>query len=198
MRKKGARLTAFRRLAAKLSYAARLVRYDLFVGERTGLVALNPGIGFGLDVAIELGARVYLGRNGIFQGTGSVAVGAGTYIGNFFNFNARSRISVGENCMLANFVSVVDNNHGSACGADMRNQPIVADPITIERNCWLGEKCTILAGVHIGEGAIVAAGAVVTADVPANALVGGIPARLIRFRSNGEELAPPSYSLSRT
>jgi acetyltransferase-like isoleucine patch superfamily enzyme len=174
-----------RRLLTKLSYLVRLLGYDIFIGSRSGLVALSHGISFGPDVGVELGAKVYLGRNGIFQGAGTVVVGAGTYVGNFFDFNARSTITIGENCMLANFVTIVDNNHGTANGTDMKYQPIVSESVAIGRNCWLGEKCTILAGVRIGEGAVVAAGAVVTSDVPPNAIVGGIPARILRYRDAG-------------
>jgi maltose O-acetyltransferase len=53
-------------------------------------------------------------------------------------------------------------------------------PVTIGNGAWLGARCTILPGVNVGEGAIVAAGAVVTHDVPANTMVAGVPARAIR------------------
>lgn len=171
-----------RKVWAKLLYALRLLRYDLLHGERTGIVGLSRGIGFGADISVHLGSRVFLGRNGVFQGTGRVSIGARTYVGNFFDFNARSEIRIGEDCMLANFVSIVDNNHGTQAGVDMNAQPIKATPIHIGRNCWLGEKATILAGVHVGDGAVVAAGAVVTADVPANAIVAGVPAKILRYR----------------
>ncbi|MGZ3498384.1 MAG: acyltransferase [Vulcanimicrobiaceae bacterium] len=171
-----------RKVAAKLLYALRLLRYDLVIGERSGIVGLSRGISFGEDAGVHLGSRVFLGRNGVFQGTGRVSIGARTYVGNFFDFNARAEIRIGEDCMLANFVSVVDNNHGIKAGVNMNAQPIKAAPVYIGRNCWLGEKATVLAGVHIGDGAVVAAGAVVTTDVPANAIVAGVPAKVLRYR----------------
>jgi len=164
-------------------FLSRLLRYDLFVGSRDGLVKVCPGVSASGDVAVHLGSRVFLGRSGVFQGTGAISIGAGTYVGNFFDFNCRGRIEVGENCMFGNFVTLVDNNHGTSPSRDMKEQPFEVKPIVVKRNCWLGEKCTVLAGVTIGENAIVAAGSVVTRDVPANAVVAGVPARILRLRT---------------
>ena len=58
---------------------------------------------------------------------------------------------------------------------------MIPAPIIVGKNVWIGSNSTILQGVSIGDGAIVAAGAVVTKDVPANSIVGGIPAKLIRY-----------------
>lgn len=166
----------------RLSQALQLLRFDLLGGKRDGLAALSPGIAFSTDVEVTLGNRAFLGRNGVFQGTGRVHVGARTYVGNYFDINCRSRIVIGEKCMLGNFVTVVDNDHGMLPGVDMGDQPLRCAPIMISRNCWLGEKSTVLSGVTIGEGAVVAAGCVVTKDVPAGAIVAGIPAKVIRMR----------------
>ena len=59
--------------------------------------------------------------------------------------------------------------------------------ITIGRNCWIGAKVTILDGVTIGENCVIAAGAVVTKSMPANAVIGGMPARVIRYRATNSD-----------
>ncbi|MDQ6929623.1 MAG: acyltransferase [Candidatus Eremiobacteraeota bacterium] len=173
---------AIRRLSARLGYLVRMMRFDALHGKRNGLVAISRGITFGIDTKVRLGARVYLGHGGNFQGPGEIKIGEASYIGKFFSLNSRERISIGERCMLGNFVSIVDNNHGTDVGSDMIGQPFTIAPVIIARNCWLGEKATILAGVHIGEGSIVAAGSVVTKDVPPNHIVAGVPAKIIRKR----------------
>lgn len=176
-------LRKFAKIASDVGYLVRMLRFDLVMGSREGLVKVSPGVTATGEVDLRLGRRVFLGRNGIFQGTGTVRLGAGTYVGNFFDFNSRSTIDVGENCMFGNFVTLVDNNHGTAFGTDMKDQPFEVAPISIERNCWLGEKTTVLSGVTIHENSVVAAGSVVTRDVPANAIVAGIPAKVLRMRT---------------
>lgn len=172
-------------LVQDAGFFTRLLRYDLFLGRRDGLVKISPGVAVTGDVSVHLGSRVYLGRNGIFQGTGAISIGSGTYVGNFFDFNCRGSIAIGENCMFGNFVSIVDNNHGTDPASDMKEQPFEVAPIVVRRNCWLGEKATILCGVTLNENVIVAAGSVVTHDVPANSIVAGVPARVMRQRAAG-------------
>ena len=166
-----------------LGFAGRLLYYDMFVGERDGLVIISHGVTSSGRATIQLGKRVFLGRYGVFQGNGMISVGARTYIGNFFDFNSRSKIDIADDCMFGNFVTLVDNNHGTALDEDMRVQAFNTAPIVIERNCWLGEKVTVLAGVTIHANAIIGAGSVVTRDVPANSVVAGVPARVLRIRA---------------
>jgi len=66
----------------------------------------------------------------------------------------------------------------------------------IDDDVWLGARCTVVAGVKIGRGAIVAAGSVVTVDVPAYAIVGGVPAKLIRYRFSNSEIEIHDQMLS--
>jgi acetyltransferase-like isoleucine patch superfamily enzyme len=80
--------------------------------------------------------------------------------------------------MIAHKVNLVTAGHPVEPGT--RREYITAEPITIDANVWIGAAATIMPGVHIGEGGVVAAGAVVTHDVPAAALVAGVPATVIR------------------
>jgi acetyltransferase-like isoleucine patch superfamily enzyme len=70
-------------------------------------------------------------------------------------------------------------------GVPIRKQAVRREGITIGRDCWIGSKVTILDGVSIGEGCVIAAGAVVTRSVPSFSVIGGIPAKLLRARGEG-------------
>jgi acetyltransferase-like isoleucine patch superfamily enzyme len=80
--------------------------------------------------------------------------------------------------MIAHKVNLVTAGH--PVEPDKRREYITAEPIKIDTNVWIGAAATVLPGVHIGEGAVVAAGAVVTHDVPPATLVAGVPATVIR------------------
>ena len=110
---------------------------------------------FGLNTRI--GARVFINSGCRFQDQGGVTIGDGALIG--------------HNVVLA----TLHHDEDPALRGTLHPAPIAIGP-----NVWIGSNATILAGVAVGEGAIVAAGAVVTKDVPANAIVGGMPARRIR------------------
>jgi acetyltransferase-like isoleucine patch superfamily enzyme len=165
--------------------AARLVAYDAFFGKRTGRVGLAAGISYDPRMSLSLGAGAQLGRNGTFQGEGRVQIGARTYLGGFFSIHCVRAVTIGDDCLVGNFVSIVDNDHGTDASAPIAAQPLAAKPVRIGNGCWLGEKATVLAGVTIGDGAVVGAGAVVTRDVPAGAIVAGVPARVLRLRALG-------------
>lgn len=120
-------------------------------------VRLFPGVGFYLR---SPGARI--------------TIGAGTYVNRRSEFHCDKRIAVGNGCAIAWDVQILDSDHHAIDG---RNEP--AD-VVIDDHVWIGARAMILKGVHIGEGAIVAAGSVVTADVPARCAVAGSPAKVVR------------------
>ena len=95
----------------------------------------------------------------------------------------RGNVKIGSYVIMGPGVSIFSENH-NADNTDeyIMNQGATRKGVTIEDGVWLGAKCTILDGVTIGRHAIVAAGSVVTKDVPAYGIVGGIPAKLIKNR----------------
>ncbi|MFT2008716.1 DapH/DapD/GlmU-related protein [Pontibacter sp. 13R65] len=109
--------------------------------------------------------------------------GKNTKIGKnvFINFGCTfldlGSITIEDYVMLAPGVKLLSESHPLS---SENRQSLVAKPIHIKRNAWIGANATILQGVTVGENAVVAAGAVVSKDVPDNAVVGGIPAKLIR------------------
>ncbi len=99
----------------------------------------------------------------------------------FFNHNcsitAMKDVSIGDNCMFGNNLVIVDHNHENILDHD---DLYSMQEIRIGNNVWVGANCTILKGVKIGDGAVIAAGAVVTKDIPENEVWGGVPAKNIR------------------
>lgn len=116
-----------------------------------------------------------------FLGRGHVAVGAQTWVGPncILYTHPDAPISIGDRCDIAPEVSFVTGSHALG-SSERRAGGGCAKPIHIGNGCWIGARVTILGGVCVGSGSIIAAGAVVTKSVPENSLVGGVPARVIR------------------
>lgn len=95
---------------------------------------------------------------------------------------AQLRVIIGDNTWFGPDCYISDANHGTKRGILIFEQPTIAHAIRIGNDVWLGAKCVVLSGVTIGDGAVIAAGSVVTRDVPAFTVVGGVPARVIKAR----------------
>lgn len=129
-----------------------------------------------------------LGEYTIIQGSGRIVLGAGSFCGAFCVFGVNQEILIGRSVMIAHAVSIRDTDHVfDELGKPMAQQGIATMPVVIEDDVWIGHGATILKGVKIGKGAIVAAGAVVSKDVPPYSIVGGVPAKVIRYRQEVEE-----------
>lgn len=107
----------------------------------------------------------------------NIALGRGVFINAGCCFQDQGGIEIGDECLIGHQVVLATLNHDPA--PEKRGNMLPA-PIKLGKRVWIGAHATILAGVTIGDNAIVAAGAVVTKDVPANAVVGGVPAKLIK------------------
>lgn len=112
-------------------------------------------------------------------------------IGNGCNIGARSHITctnqviIGDNLLTGPNVLITDNAHGEAARELLDIAPnkrllYSKGPVVIEDNVWIGEKASVMPGVHIGKGAVIAANSVVTHDVPDYAVVAGMPAKIIK------------------
>lgn len=157
-------------------------------------MAVGPGVRLGKMVVtwphkIALEERCSLEHGIYFNAAGghspgrAITIGAGTFIGSHCEFNAIESIRIGGNCLIASGSRFIDHNHGTDMGAAMKLQPEVSAPILLGSDVWIGANCVVLKGVTIGDGAIVAAGSIVTKPVDPYTIVGGAPARLIRVRT---------------
>jgi len=109
-----------------------------------------------------------------------LAVGDRCFINDGCRFDVSAPVTIGDDVYLGHEVAVLTTSH--EMGPSWRRAgDTTAAPITIGPGAWVGARATILGGVTVGEGSIVAAGAVVTRSVEPNTLVGGVPAQLIRL-----------------
>jgi len=115
----------------------------------------------------------------------SITIGNHCSIGEHNHITACNKITIGDGLLTGRYVLISDNSHGSLCEKESMIEPLKRDlkskgEVVIGNNVWLGDKVTILAGVHIGNNVIVAANAVVTKNVPDNCVVAGVPAKIIK------------------
>jgi acetyltransferase-like isoleucine patch superfamily enzyme len=174
------------------SYARLLARF-LYLKLRWRGRLHTDGICFvcpGVQLEIDPGATLHLGRwSWLGHGTkirvheGEVRIGAKTVVGQECTVSAYQHVSIGRECIIADRVMLIDFDHGVVeVERPIRQQGIYKRDVRVGHNVWLGYGACILRGVTVGDNSIVGTNAVVTRDVPDNAVVGGVPARLIRMR----------------
>ena len=141
---------------------------------------------------IRIGEEVHIGaftelavlsRPELSKIRGRLVIGKRTQVGSGCNIRAcGGEVSIGENCIIAQHVSLIAANHEFRAGAIYRDLPWDAKRhgVHIGTNVWLGAGVTVLPGCSIGDHAIIAAGSVVTKDVPPSEIWGNIPARKLR------------------
>lgn len=181
--RKALKYAAYYGFAQKLPYSesptgslARKVRHWCasglfdFAGENLNI---NAGAAFGSGKGVSVGHRSDIGLDCRIMGSARIG----------------DDVMMGPRCLL-----ISTDHHFADATRPMNQQGLTQDrPIVIDDDVWLGAGVIVLRGVHIGTGAIVAAGAVVTKDVPAYAIVGGNPAKLIKYR-DGAPIEAPTQS----
>lgn len=143
---------------------------------------------------IYIGSNVGIGKNVLLRcynlgksNNSRILIGDGSRIGDYSTISSCSDILIGKGVRTGRMVMITDNSHGhtdipSELDVSPILRPLVSKgPIRIEDNVWIGEKVSIMPNVKIGRGAIIAANAVVTKDVPAYSIVAGCPAKVIKI-----------------
>jgi len=155
---------------------------DLHIGRKCKIHS-DASIDASRSKGVVFGDQVTLNRYAYVQGgEGGVRLGNRVEINNFSIVNGTGGVDIGDDTLIGPGVRIISYQHLFAAGQTIRSQPSEGKPIRIGRDCWIGTNAIILAGVTIGDGAVVAAGAVVTRDVPSGTVVAGIPAVVKRPR----------------
>ena len=151
-----------------------------------GLCFIGPRVTLqiGKTARIELGRWSWLGHGTKIRcHEGVVSIGAKTVMGQECTISAYQHVSIGRECVIADRVMLIDFDHGVVeVERPIRLQGIYKRDTRVGNNVWIGYGACILRGVTVGDNAIIGTNAVVTSDVPDNAVVGGVPARIIRMR----------------
>jgi len=135
---------------------------------------------------LEIGNRCTIQNYAFFQLTKpdpKVYIGDDTVIGRHCMITAKNLIRIGSNVLMGAYVQVIDCNHGIRKHKIIREQSAYIGQVIIGDDVWIGAGAKILMNVTIGQGAVIGANAVVRKDVPPYAIVGGVPAEVIKYRS---------------
>lgn len=166
-------------LSAAISCRHLTVGKHIFVGDRVTIYESDEG-------EVQIGDRVAIHQDTVIQvgEGGRVQIGADTHIQPRCYLSAqKGALTIGSNVQIASNCAFYPYDHGMVAGELMRRQPLrTKGGIVIGDDVWLGYGVIVLDGVHIGSGAVIGAGAVVTRDVPAEAIAVGTPVRVIGKR----------------
>lgn len=174
---------------------ARAVRRGVLDRARARLLGwTHPGVRVGRGVHLRARCRVILDPAATLQladgceidtgttvavyGNGTLRLGTGAFVGHHGTLAVHKSVVIGPGAFLAELVSVRDHDH--AVGRPPSAGNVDVAPVVIGRDVWIGAKVTVLRGADIGDGAVVAAHAVVRGAIPAGALAAGVPARVVR------------------
>lgn len=161
------------------------IHYGKFLklGDQVYLSALSKGgIHLGNNVGIGAFSRLVVSTS--LNAIGEfIKIGHNVGIGEFAYLGGAGGLEIGDDCIIGQYLSCHPENHNYADpDVLIRQQGVKRQGIRIGANCWIGSKVTILDGVTIGDGCVIAAGSVVTQSFPANSIIGGVPAKILKSR----------------
>ena len=148
-------------------YLSALGKGKLSIGDKTSIWAYSRIV---ISTSFNnLGDKIRIGNN--------VGIGEFAYLG------GAGGLEIGDECIVGQYFSCHPENHIFIdLQQSIRSQGVTRKGIKIGKNCWIGAKVTILDGVEIGNNCVIAAGAVVNKSMPSNAIIGGVPAKLLKSR----------------
>lgn len=170
---------------SRISYKFKEIGFNPQI--RKDVVVLKPeNICIGSNVIIDNSCVIeswYFSN--ISDHSGVIIIGDNCAFGEYTHLSAANRIEIGDGLLTGRNVLITDNSHGLTNGDELNISPRYRKiqskgPVFIGNNVWLGDKVSVMPGVSIGDGVIVAANAVVTHDIPAYSVAAGVPAKVIK------------------
>jgi len=184
MRRNGMLNHRYARLLARLAWLKLRFRGRL---QTDGIAFVCPGVRFeiGRDARVVLGRWSWLGHGTKVRAhEGEVLIGAKSVLGQECTISAYQHVAIGRECIVADRVMLIDFDHGVVeVERPIRLQGIYKRDVNVGHNVWIGYGACILRGVTVGDNSVIGTNAVVTKDLPENAVAAGAPARVIRMRA---------------
>lgn len=135
------------------------------------------------NLAQHVGENVSIKENVYLYNVEGLSIGDNVSIWPMSYIDAFGGVDIGNDVSMAEGTSIFSFNHSTDdLETSIKNQPVKKLPVKVEDNVWIGSKATVLGGVTVGSGSVIAAGAVVNRDVPRNMIMGGIPAKVLKER----------------
>lgn len=193
--------TLYRTVIRLTEWYDELVRAEQYrLLQNQGLQCSNRFSPFHIDCEVRWPSYMTVGEGGWFEKgcvlecvaeyhdqrySPCLTIGKRCCLGEYSHISCVERVTIGDNLLTGRFVIITDNCHGDTSNREElsmhpADRPLTSCPVTIGNNVWIGDRVAILPGVTIGDGAIIAANAVVTHDVPAGNVVAGVPAKVIK------------------
>ncbi len=165
---------AIRRVRLHLRYPGLEIAKGSLIRKHTLIRATDGGC-----ISIKAGVRIDPFCK-ITAKYGRMTIGEGSFVGRGSVISTRETLTIGRDALIAEYVTIRDQDHRYGGDRPTAKNGFDTAPIAIGDNVWVGAKATITKGVTIGDNAVIAAGAVVIENVPANTVVGGIPAKVLK------------------
>jgi acetyltransferase-like isoleucine patch superfamily enzyme len=183
MRAHGMLTPNYLRLLARLALLKLRFRGRL---QTDGICFICPGVKLeiGHGATLRVGRWAWIGHGcKVRVHEGEVSIGAKTVIGQDCTISAYQRVEIGRECIFADRVMLIDFDHGvTEVERPIRLQGIYKRDVHVGHNVWIGYGVCVLRGVSVGDNSVIGTSAVLTRSFPANAVLAGIPARVVRMR----------------
>jgi acetyltransferase-like isoleucine patch superfamily enzyme len=157
-------------------------------------VRIGRGVKFEGRVLLKGAHRVKIGKKTVVGrftqldtlDKGYIMIGERCFIGHFSIITANEQIKIGDDTLISPNCFITDMNHSLNLGKPIKEQAGVTSPVTIGSDIWLGTMTVVAPGVVIGDGAVLGAGSFVNSEIPPRAIAVGQPARVIKYRDEGD------------